>query len=375
MRRFIPVCEPYFCGNEKKYLKECIDSGWISSTGGFIQKFEKGFAKFCRASYGITTTSGTTALHLALLAIGIKKGDEVIIPDFTMVSTLFALFYCQAKPVLVDVEKNTGNINVEKIEERITKKTKAIIPVHIYGHPVDMDPILALAEKYNLFVIEDAAEAHGAEYKGRKCGGLSSLACFSFYPNKIITCGEGGMVITNNKKLADGCRYFKNLCFPPSGKRSYIHKNLGYNYRMTNMQAAVGLAQLEKIKTLVAKRRKNAHLYNKFLKGIPGLKLPIEKDYAKNVYWMYSIVVEPKAFGKTRNRLAKILKSKGIDSRNFFQPMHSQPFLAKMGIFDKGRYPISQYLAKNGLYLPSGSGLSEKEIKYISETIKNIQKE
>jgi len=372
MRNFIPVCEPYFCGNEKKYLKECIDSGWISSSGKFIERFEKKFAKYCGVRYGITTTSGTTALHLALLAAGIKKGDEVIIPDFTMVSTLFAVLYCQARPVFVDVKEETGNIDISKIEEKITKKTKAIIPVHIYGHPVDIDPILRLAKKYNLCVVEDAAEAHGAEYKGKKCGGLGHLACFSFYANKIITCGEGGMVVTNNKKLASRCRYFKNLCFPLSGKRSYIHKNLGYNYRMTNVQAAIGLAQLEKIKELVRRRRKNAELYNKFLKNVPGLKLPVEKPYAKNVYWMYGIVVDPKKFGRTRNRLAKILKGKGIDSRNFFQPMHKQPVLTKMGIFDKNNYPTTEKLAKNGLYLPSGSGLTEKEIFYICKTIKRL---
>ncbi len=373
-KKFIPVCEPYLKGNEKKYLIDIINSGWISSSGGYIQKFEEKFSNYCGMKYGISCTSGTSALHLALLSLGIQKGDEIIIPDFTMVSTLFAILYCKARPVFVDVEKDTWNIDVKKIEEKITKKTKAIIPVHIYGHSVNMDPVLKLAKKHKLFVIEDAAEAHGAEYKGKKCGSFGDINCFSFYANKIITCGEGGMVITSNKSLADKVNYYKNLCFPLSGERSYFHKDLGYNYRMTNMQAGVGLAQLERINDYIKMRRKNAKLYNKLLKGIPGIECPIEKKYAKNVYWMYGIVINPKKFGINRDKLIEILRKRNIDTRLFFQPMHRQEVLKKLGIIDQGKYPITEYLAKNGFYLPSSSGLKKEQIQYICEQIRNIQK-
>lgn len=371
---FISVCPPYLRAKEKEYLLQAINSSWISSQGVFIDEFETKFARFCGVKYGVSCSNGTNALHLACKAINLQPGDEVIMPDFTMVATLFSVLYCQAKPVFVDAEADTWNIDVNKIKAKINKKTKAILLVHIYGHPVDVAPVLKLVRKYKLWLIEDAAEAHGAEYNGKKCGSFGHLACFSFYANKIITCGEGGMVVASNKKLADKCRYYKNLCFPLLGKRSYLHNDLGYNFRMTNMQAAVGVAQLERIKSLINRRRKNARFYNKLLKDIPGIQLPVEKKYAKNVYWMYGIVVNSQKFGINRDKLMIELKRKGIDTRVFFQPMHRQPVLKKLGFIDKAKYPVSDYLAKNGLYLPSGSGLEEREIKYIAQTIRDINK-
>lgn len=370
--KIIPVCEPYLKGREQEYLNQVLKSGWISSAGKFIDLFEKKFAAFCGKKYGITTTNGTTALHLALLALGIKKGDEVIIPDFTMASTLFSVLYCQARPVFVDARIDTWNIDEKLIEKKITKKTKVIMPVHIYGHPSEMGKIMKIAKKYHLLVVEDAAEAHGAEYQEKKCGGFGIINCFSFYANKIITCGEGGMVVTSDKELAEKCRYYKNLCFPLSGSRTYKHNDLGYNFRLTNLQAAIGLAQLEKIRKYIYLRRRNAKLYCKYLQDIPGIQLPVELKGCKNVYWMFGIVIDKKKFGASRDELMAWLKERGIETRFFFKPMHSQPLLKKFGFFEKNKYPVSRYLAENGLYLPSGTGLREQDITYICQQIKKL---
>lgn len=372
-QQFIPVCEPLLNGNEKKYVLEALETNWISSSGKFLNEFETGFADYCGVKFGVACSNGTAALHLALLSLDITEGDEVILPDFTMASTLFSILYVGAKPVFVDVEPETGNIDPRLIEEKITEKTKAIMVVHIYGHPVDFDPIKKVADKYKLKIIEDAAEAHGAEYNGRKCGSLGDIACFSFYGNKIITTGEGGMVVTNNPNLAEKCKYYKNLCFPLNGPRNYTHADLGYNYRMTNLQAAIGLAQLEQIDELKENRRKNAKLYNQLLSEIPGLITPPEKEYAYNVYWMYGIQIIEKEFGMNRDQLADKLKEIGIDTRLFFQPMHSQPVLQKYGITETDSYPNTELLASQGLYLPSGSGLSSENITFIANSISSIQ--
>ncbi len=371
-KNFIPVCEPLYLGNEERYALDAIRSQWISSAGGYIEKFEDQFSSYCGVEYGITTTSGTTALHLALKSLGVKGGDEIIIPDFTMIAVLFAVLYCGAKPVFVDVEPDTWNIDVKKIEKKITSKTKVILPVHIYGHPVDMEPIMKLAGKYNLYIIEDAAEAHGAEYVGKKCGSIGHINCFSFYANKIITTGEGGMVVTSDPEFADKCRYYKNLCFSLHGKRDYMHDDLGYNYRMTNVQAALGLAQLENIDKFVERRRNNARVYNKLLRDIPGIQLPVEKEYAKNVYWMYGIVIDPEEFGRTRDELMTNLKEKGVGTRRFFNPMHKQKVLKKLGIKDEESYPVTEWLSQNGFYLPSASGLEYEETEYICNAIRKF---
>ena len=372
MDKFIPVCEPCFLGNEEKYAGEAVRTAWVSSSGAFIKKFEEGFSNYCSAKFGISTTSGTTALHLALIALGVGEGDEVIIPDFTMVAVLSAVLYCRATPVFVDAERDTWNIDVRLIEERITPRTKVIIPVHTYGHPVDMDPLLFLAEQHNIAVVEDAAEAHGAEYRGRKCGSMGVMGCFSFFGNKIITTGEGGMVVTSDVSLADRCRYFKNLCFPMSGPRDFIHDDLGYNYRMTNVQAAIGLAQLERIDELMEKRRANALAYNERLQGVPGVQLPVEKDGCKNVYWMYGIVIDEREFGLSRDALMAELREAKIETRYFFRPLHRQKLLEKFGIVDNRQHPVTEWLSQNGLYLPSSSKLTMDEIEYISDTVRSL---
>ncbi len=367
----IPVCEPLLTGKELEYVTDCLKTNWISSAGKYIAEFEKGFAVYCGSKQGITTTSGTTALHLALAALGLGKGDEVIIPTLTMAACAFSVIYTGAKPVLVDSEPETWNMDVAQIERKITLHTKAIMPVHIYGHPCDMDPIMDIARKHHLYVVEDAAEAHGATYKGKMAGGMGDVGCFSFYANKIITTGEGGMMVTNDEKVADRARRFKDQAF--SRERRFLHTDIGFNYRMTNIQAAIGLAQLESIDRFVEMRRKNAQLYNKQLKGVSGITLPQEKKWAKNVYWMYCIVIEDE-FGMSRDDLMAYLRQKGVDTRTFFIPMHVQPAFKNMGLFEGEHYPVSEQLARKGLYLPSGSGLTEEQINSVCEAVIQAKK-
>lgn len=366
----IPVCEPLLDEKELAYVVDCLKTNWISSQGKYIAAFEEGFANYCGCKYGIATTSGTTALHLALSSIGLVPGDEVIVPAFTMIATVFAIIYCGAKPVLVDALPDTWNIDPLKIEEKITRKTKVILPVHIYGHPCDMGSIMEIAEKYNLWVVEDAAEAHGAEYQGKKAGSIGHINCFSFYANKIITTGEGGMVVTNDERIARKANLLKNLAFSPEVR--FLHTSIGFNYRMTNIQAAIGLAQLEKIDTLVEARRCNANYYNSLLKDIPGITLPTEREGVKNVYWMYSILVEDE-FNMSRDELMVRLKERGIETRTFFYPMHQQPVFQEMNLFKGEKYPVAEALVQKGLYLPSGPGLRKEEIEEVCLAIKEIR--
>jgi perosamine synthetase len=366
----IPVCEPFLCGKEREYVLDCIKGNWISSLGKYIGEFEQGFARYCGSKYGVSTTSGTTALHLALVSLGIGKGDEVIVPAFTMIAPAFAVVYTGAKPVLVDCEPDTWNMDVSQIERKITQNTKAILPVHIYGHPCDMDPILEIAQKLNLYVIEDAAEAHGAEYKGRKVGGIGTVACFSFYANKIITTGEGGMIVTDREWVAERARRLRDQAYSP--EKRFLHTDVGFNYRMTNIQAAIGLGQLERISELVERRRKTARLYNELLKEVEGIRLPAQKEWAKNVYWMYSILIQDE-FGISRDELQAKLKESGVDTRAFFVPMHQQPAFGNLGLFEGESYPVSEEISKRGMYLPSGSGLTEEEIGQVSTTLKRIR--
>jgi perosamine synthetase len=368
----IPVCEPTLKGNELKYVTDGIESNWISSKGEYIEKFEKSFSKFCNTKQGVSCVNGTAALHLALEALEIKKGDEIVIPSFTMIATANAVIYAGAKPVLVDSEEETWNIDVNKIEEKITKKTKAIIPVHTYGHPVDMNPLNEIAKKHGLFVIEDAAEAHGAEYNGKKTGSLSDIACFSFYANKIITTGEGGMLTTNNEELSEKAKLLRNHAFE---KKRFIHKKLGFNYRMTNIQAAIGLAQMEKAEELVNKRIENAQYYNSLLKNTEGITLPPKKEWAKNVYWMYGILIKEKFGMKTDNLREELLKQE-VDTRAFFVPMHKQPLYSKETERIPnliGNYPVAEKLSKEGFYLPSSSSLTKTQIIEITDKIKSIK--
>lgn len=365
----IPVNEPLLNGNEKKYLNQCIDQAWISSEGPFVKKFEEDFSAYLGLKHGIAVCNGTAALEVAVAAAGIGQGDEVIMPTFTIISCALGIIRPGAKPVLVDAEPETWNMDTRRIEPKITKKTKAIMIVHTYGHPVDMDPVMELAGKYNLKVIEDAAEVHGAEYKGRKAGGIGDVGCFSFYANKIVTCGEGGMVVTSNETIAEKARAYRNLCFRP--ERRFYHTELGYNFRMTNLQAAVALAQLERIEEHIEIKRRNAKLYHEKLADIDAIKLPAEKEWAKNVYWMYGIELKDKA-GMDNEELARRLKSRGVDTRPFFLGMHEQPVFHKMGLFKGERYPVAERLARRGLYLPSGLALKEEQIETVCKALHEI---
>ena len=365
----IPVNEPLFNGNEKKYLNQCIDDAWISSEGAFVKEFEEKFSSYIGLKYGVAVCNGTVALETALAAAGIKKGDEVIMPTFTIISCAIAAIRLGAKPVLVDSEPETWNMDVNQIEPKIISKTKAIMPVHIYGHPVDMDPVMELAEKYNLKVIEDAAEVHGALYKGKKAGSIGEVGCFSFYANKIITTGEGGMVVTDNEEIAENARAYRNLCFKP--ERRFYHTELGYNFRMTNLQAAVGVAQLEQIDRFIELRRANARKYTDRLKKIVGIKTPVEKEGAKNVYWMYAVELsEDQSINAAQ--MAQHLAEKGIATRPFFLGLHEQPVFHKMGLFIGEQYPIAERIARQGLYLPSGHTLTDEQINYICDAIELI---
>jgi len=369
-QNMIHVCEPKVGAKELEYVVDCIKTNWISSKGKYITEFEEKFSKYCGAKFGIACSSGTTALHLALASAGIKSGDEVIIPDFTMIATANSVTYTGAKFTLVDSEPEYWNIDSNKIEEKITKRTKAVMVVHTYGHSCDMNPIRDIAKSHDLLVIEDAAEAHGAEYKGRKTGGLGDMGCFSFYANKIITTGEGGMVVTNNEEFAERARMLRDQAFEK--EKRFWHRQLGFNYRLTNLQAAVGVAQFEHIDEFVETRRRNALYYNSLLEKVEGITFPPEAKWAKNVYWMYTILIE-KNFGLSRDDLMIRLKEKGVDSRRAFYPVHTQPLYVEQ--FTGQKFPVADQLSDKGVYLPSGNTLTKEQIDQVVEILISIQKE
>lgn len=369
MSKFIPVCEPFLTGNELEYINEAVSTGWISSSGKFVNEFEKAFADYCEVKYGVSTCNGTTALHLALVVSGIGAGDEVIIPNFTMISTAFAVCYTGAVPVFVDADPLTWNIDPDIIKEKINSKTKAIIPVHIFGNMCDMDKIYNIAKEKDLLIIEDAAEAHGAEYKSRKSGSFSKIAAFSFFANKNITTGEGGMVVTNDQEIYNKSKYFKNLCFPLNRERNYLHNDIGYNYRMSNLHAAIGLAQVEKADYYRQLRIRNNKLYKKYLSGCDGIIFPKDQPDSLNVHWMNAIVIDNNSFGSSRDELMLFLSENKIETRLLFNGMNNQQSLKKYGCDTTGNYKITEWLSSSGLYLPSGSGLKEEEIKRICDTI------
>lgn len=371
-KTFIPVCEPYLNGNESKYVEDCIKTGWISSSGKYVTAFEENFAKYCDCNYGVAVCNGTVALHLALTALGIGKGDEVIIPNFTMIASAFAVCYTGAKPVFVDADTDTWNIDVKKIEEKITSNTKAIMPVHIFGNPCNMTEILKIAKKYNLFIVEDAAEAHGAEYDGKKVGSFSDIASFSFFANKNLTTGEGGMVVMNEEKHYNACRYYKNLCFPLNAPRIYEHENIGFNYRMSNVHAAIGLAQVEKADDYKNLRIENNNIYKKHLSNVDGIIFQKDEENSINVNWMNAILLNPKIYGHSKDELIDYLKSNGVDTRLLFTGMHKQSSLKNFGCDISGNYPVSENLTQNGFYLPSASSLKEEQIEFICKLIKEF---
>lgn len=365
---FIPVNEPLLNGNEKKYLCECIDSGWISSEGPFVKEFEQKMSATVGRQYGIAVSNGTAALEVAAQALGIGAGDEVIMPAFTIISCAMAVTKLGAVPVLVDSDLHTWNMNVEEIEGKITDRTKAIMIVHLYGLPVEVDPILDLARKYNLKVIEDAAEMHGQTYHGRPCGSFGDISTFSFYPNKHVTTGEGGMVVTDDEELAERCRLIRNLCFRKDIR--YVHDEISDNYRFTNLQAAVGLAQLERLDEFIQRKRAMGSYYTEKLRGIDGLLLPIEKtDYADNIYWVYGLVLD-RHIQADNKAVQKMLAEEGIGTRTFFWCMHEQPVYKKEGLFAGETYPNAEYLARKGFYIPSGLALTEGQMERVADKVK-----
>lgn len=369
---FIPVNEPLLNGNEKKYLCECIDTGWISSEGPFVKEFEQKMSATVNRKYGIAVSNGTAALEVAVQALGIGQGDEVIMPTFTIISCAMAVTKVGGIPVLVDSNPDTWNMNVDEIEAKITQRTKAIMVVHIYGLPVDMDRVLELAKTYNLKIIEDAAEMHGQTYRGKSCGSFGDISTFSFYPNKHITTGEGGMVVTDDEYLAERCRTLRNLCFRKDMR--YVHDEISDNYRFTNLQAAVGLAQLERLEEFVSIKREMGRLYTEKLKDIQGINLPIPyTDYANNIYWVYGIVLD-KNMNIDNKQLQKMFAEQGIGTRTFFWCMHEQPVYKKMGLFRNEQYPNAEYLARKGLYIPSGLALTREQMNEVVVKVRDILK-
>lgn len=367
MNHPIPVNTPLLSGNELKYLTECIETGWISSEGPFIKSFEEKMAAYVNRKHGIAVSNGSAALDIALKALNLPKGSEVIMPTFTIISPAQSIINVGAIPVLVDSDATTWNIDVAQIEEKITKKTKAILVVHIYGLPVDMQSVLDIAKRHNLLVIEDAAEMHGQTYYDKQCGSFGDISIFSFYPNKHITTGEGGMLMCDDDTLAERCKKLRNLAFEPNGRR-FVHYELGWNYRMTNMQAALGLAQLEKIEEHIIKKREIGKLYNSGLKDLQGFQLPLQKtDYAENIYWVYGLVADTQQLAE---ETMKFLADKKIGTRPFFWCMHEQPVFNNMGLFKNEKYPVAEKLARNGFYLPSGLGLSEEEVSTVINAMK-----
>ncbi len=370
MQDFIPVNEPLLAGNEKKYLNECIDTGWISSEGAFVKKFENQFAKRVGQEHGIAVCNGSVALDAAIVALGIGEGDEVIMPAFTIISCAAAIVRAGAKPVLVDSHPVTWNMDVNQIESKITPKTKAIMVVHIYGLPVDMIPVMDIAKKHGLKIIEDAAEAHGLTYNGIPCGNFGDISIFSFYPNKHVTTGEGGMIMTNDDQLAERCRSLRNLCFQP--QQRFVHEELGWNFRMSNIQAAVGVAQLEKLDEFVVAKRKMGRRYTELLSEVDNIRLPLPKTaYAENIYWVYGIVLDPELPFDAKHVMQKLGAEK-IGTRPFFWPMHEQPVFKKMGLFAGEEYPVASMLARRGFYVPSGLSLDNKKIEHVASKVKEV---
>jgi perosamine synthetase len=361
----IPVAEPLLGDKELAYVTDCIKSGWVSSLGKYVHDFESRFAAFCQTRYGVATFNGTVALHLLAATLNLGPGDEVIMPSLTYVATANAIRYTGATPVFVDSEGETWNIDPNTVEAAVTPATKAIIAVHLYGHPADMDPLRVIADRHGLWLLEDAAEAHGAHYKGRCVGSLSDAAIFSFYGNKIITTGEGGIIVTNNQAWAERAFFLENQ--GRYADNPYWHPEVAFNYRMTNIQAAIGLAQLERIEEMLAIRCRNAAHYNRRLVEIPGLTLPPQMPWAENVFWMYSVIVEDE-FGLTRDELRTRLRERGIDTRPFFYPVHTLP------MYHTGQsLPIAEHLSRRGLNLPSGATLTDAQVDYICDTLADFR--
>tara|TARA_Y100000741_G_scaffold55282_1_gene38181 strand:+ start:418 stop:1554 length:1137 start_codon:yes stop_codon:yes gene_type:complete len=368
-KKFYPVSKPFISKRDIKKVNKILKDGWISSDGPEVKEFESKFAKYVGRKYSISVSSGTAALEVAVKALGIEKNDEILIPNFTIISNALAVLRQNAKPVLLDCNIHNWNIKIEDIEKKITKKTKAIIVTHIYSFPNEMDKIIKICKKHKIFIIEDAAEVLGLNYKNKKCGSFGDISTFSFYANKHITTGEGGMIVVNNIDLYKKCQSLKNLSFGKINR--FNHDDLGWNYRMTNIQAAIGLSQLENIKKMIKKKIEIGKLYYKNLKNNEKIQiLPPHNGTSKNIYWVVGIVIKDKKINS--KKVMKKLSSHGIQTRPFFWPMNEQDILKKLKIFKKANYPNSKYLSRQGFYLPSYYDLKNEEINYICRIVNNI---
>ena len=366
----IPVFDIALGEIEKKYIKDCVDTSFIGQ-GPYVKKLEEKFSKFVECKYGYTTTSGTTALHLACASLGIKKDDQVLVSSSTNMACAFSIDYCGAIPIPIDIEKETWQMDVKKIEEKINDKTKAIMVVHLFGHPVDMDPVIEIAKKYKLKIIEDCAEAHGVEYKGKKVGSIGDVGTFSFFANKTITCGEGGMVVTNSSEIGEKAKSLKNLAYGKINK--FMHEDIGFNYRLPNISAALGLGQFESIQNVFKEKERIYNRYKNNLKNVKGLNIPEIREWAtKYIMWVFNIYLDSN-FPVTRDELTKKLKEKNIDTRDAFVPINQQKILIdKYKMFKESDCPNANYIMENGLYLPSGNTITNEEIDHVCDEIKKI---
>jgi perosamine synthetase len=371
----IPVNQPILDGNEAKYLTECIESGWISSEGPFVHRLEQGMATLGGQRHGIAVANGSAALEIAVAALGIGPGEEVILPTFTIISCAAAVIRAGGTPVVVDCEPTTWNMDPNQIESKITPRTKAIMVVHIYGLPVDMDPVMDIARRHSLKIIEDGAEQIGQVYHTnphapRMVGSFGDIATFSFYPNKHITTGEGGMVLTSDDLLAERCRDLRNLCF--GKKRRFVHQQLGWNFRMSNLQAAIGVAQMERLPQTLAKKRQIGAWYNVMLADVDDLeRLPARTAYAENIYWVYGVVLKDSVPSDAEDAM-RGMQERGVGTRPFFWPMHEQPVLRKMGFFDGVSCPVAERIARRGFYIPSGVALTRDQAEEVTEALRQI---
>lgn len=367
---FIPVNEPLLDGNELAYVTDAIESGWVSSEGSYVTAFEEAFSARCGRAFGIAVTNGTVALDLAVEALGLGEGDEVILPTFTIISCLAPLLRRRITPVFVDADPLTWTMDVDALEGVVTERTRAIMPVHIYGLPVDMDPVMEFAGRYGLGVIEDAAEAHGSRYRGRPCGSFGEVSCFSFYANKHVTTGEGGMLVTDDAALVKRLRSLRNLCF--IADKRFVHEDLGYNARMTNVQAALGLAQVESLDAHLQRKRALGARYLKGLSGVQGVSFaPAATDYAENDYWVFGMVLDDD-IPIDAARFAELLAERGVGTRPFFHPLHLQPVLTEFGVEVHDPFPVAERIARRGLYLPSGVGTSDERIDRVIAALREV---
>lgn len=363
----IPVSEPYITPADIELVNEALNSGWISSAGKYLDLFEERWAAYCQMEHGVAVSNGSVALDIAVGLLELKPGDEVVMPAFTIISPAQSVVRACGIPVLVDSDPRTWQMDVSQVEGKITSRTKAILVVHIYGHPVEMDPLLEIARRHNLTVIEDAAEVHGARYKGKPCGGLADISTFSFYANKLVTTGEGGMVLVRTQRLAERARSLRNLCFQK--KQRFLHDELGFNFRLTNIQAALGVGQIERLDEIVARKRYIAESYTRSLCDIAGIELPVEEPWAHNVYWVYGMVLN-ESVGMDAQQLAARLGALGIETRPFFLGMHEQPAFHRIGLFAGERYPHAERMARRGLYLPSGLTISDSQIDEVARAVR-----